>query len=115
MAVTVVRKKREWTGDWGKITISSERDAGKGAICAGGRPLKGGVCDEGDSVFDSMIFASGKNAGMALEDSRRKNKVKGILWRSLRSRREKRKRAKKEARWGDPIEIFFYRGQAVLG
>jgi hypothetical protein len=38
-----------------------------------------------------MIFASGKNAGMALEDSRRKNMAKGIVWRSLRSRREKRK------------------------
>jgi len=62
-----------------------------------------------------MIFASGKNAGTALEDSRRKNKVKGIVWRSLRSRWEKEKCSEKEEGWGDPIEIFFYRGQAVLG
>jgi len=55
----------------GAVAIAcGERDAGEGAICAGGRPLKGGVCEEGDCVFDSMIFASGKNAGMALEDSR---------------------------------------------
>jgi len=46
-----------------------------------------GVCAVRETVFfDLMIFASGKNAGMPLEDSRPKNKVKGILWRSLRSR-----------------------------
>ncbi|GEM_PF-2871757 len=79
-----------------------------------------GVCAMwGLLFFDSMIFASGKNAGMALEDSRRKNTVKGIVWRSLRSRWEKRKALVKSARklkcfekeegWGDPMEIFFYR------
>ncbi|HQQ00815.1 MAG TPA: hypothetical protein PLY86_20375 [bacterium] len=90
-----------------------ERDAGKGAISAGGRPLWRGVCDERISVFNSMIFASGKNAGMALEDSRGKNKVKDIVWRSLRSRKKKKKDWS-ERGVGDPIEIFFYQRQAVL-
>ena len=37
----------------GAVAIAcGERDAGEGAICAGGRPLKGGVCEEGDQTRD---------------------------------------------------------------